>query len=120
MSDIDAPHVDTGTVARLRELGEATGEPTFVSGLIDEFEASSAQRLRDGARQLAESDLDALERAGHSLKGSSGTIGAMRVRELSAELERAAREGDTATCAQLVTALEAALPLAVQALRAYA
>ncbi len=120
MSDIDAPHVDTTTVARLRELGDATGEPAFVAGLVDEFETSSLQRLRDCARLLSDGDLTALERAGHSLKGSSGTIGAMRVRELSAELERAAREGDADGCALLVAALDDALPLAIDALRAHA
>lgn len=120
MSDIETPHVDTTTVARLRELGDATGEPTFVAGLVDEFETSSTQRLIECARLLSDGDLTALERAGHSMKGSSGTIGAMRVRELSAELERAAREGDADACALFVAQLNDALPLAVQALRAHA
>lgn len=118
MSHNDAAWVDAETVARLRELGDATGETGFVLGLVDEFATSTEHRLDECRLHVERGNLDELERAGHSLKGSSGTIGASRMRELAAELETAARDGDAATAAATVESLRDALPHTLSALRA--
>ncbi len=66
----------------------------------DEFTALMETFLSESARQFAEaqgawqsSDLDALRRHAHSLKGSSGNVGAVGLQALCADLEHSARDG---------------------------
>ncbi|MDP9440488.1 MAG: Hpt domain-containing protein, partial [Actinomycetota bacterium] len=56
----------------------------------------------------------------HSLKGSSGNMGATRVHEVCAELERAGESGDLAAAPRLLERLEGELALARPALEAEA
>ena len=66
----------------------------------DEFTALMDTFLSESARQFAEAqgawqsnDLDALRRHAHSLKGSSGNVGATGLQALCADLEHSARDG---------------------------
>ncbi|MDP9401417.1 MAG: Hpt domain-containing protein, partial [Actinomycetota bacterium] len=52
------------------------------------------------------------------LKGSSGTLGAQRVRELCGHVEAAARAGELDRAVPLVAELERAVPAAAAALEA--
>ena len=90
----DRPEVaqlDHDRLAMLRDLDD--GDGTLIMILVDEF-TSEAQRqlnaLRDG---FAEGDPQAVERAAHSIKGSSANLGATRLSEITGHLEELARAG---------------------------
>ena len=90
----DRPEVaqlDHDRLAMLRDLDE--GDGTLIMILVDEFTSEAHRQLnalRDG---VAEGDPQAVERAAHSIKGSSANLGAIRLSELTGHLEELARAG---------------------------
>jgi len=73
-------------------------------------------RLRE---RMAEGDRDELRRLAHTLKGSSGNLGATEVQRLAAELEVALKEGgDVAAIERLSSTLETELLRLTAAIRA--
>jgi len=95
--------VSPDALERLRSLGRAAGRDVL-------FEAVEAFRSRPhlaGLKEvLASHDRRNLELRAHSLKGSSGMLGAERLAGLCAELERSAAVADPETCARQLTAIE--------------
>ena len=86
-SSLGAKEIDA-----LRRLTE--GSPEVMRQLIDDF-IDTAQRLIGEMYDAAEKgDAKALERAAHSLKGSSGQMGAQQLMFECAAIERAAAAGD--------------------------
>ncbi len=71
--------------ALTRVLDMAGGDRTFVVEIIDEYLADSSRLLAS----LREASGDELRRAAHSLKSTSASVGAVRLAELCAEVERA-------------------------------
>jgi CheY-like chemotaxis protein/CHASE3 domain sensor protein/HPt (histidine-containing phosphotransfer) domain-containing protein len=63
----------------------------IVTELIEMFLADTPARLDTLRHAIHRADPQALEQAGHSLKGSCAMIGAQRMADLCAELERLAR-----------------------------
>lgn len=66
----------------------------FLPSLIEVFEAESAQRLESIKSSFAVSDLSVLAIEAHSLKGTSATFGAEKLRAVSEKVEKAAKIGD--------------------------
>ena len=81
------------------------GDKEFASELISTFETSGEQSLQQIQEALASNDLAAVQRAAHSLKGAAGSIGAMIARSVAADLEDAAKDGDSGKAALLLDAL---------------
>ena len=76
----------------LRRL--TAGSPELLLQIIDDY-IETAARLVGAAKEAAErGDLKAVEHAAHSLKGSSGQMGAHPLMLESAAIERAASSGD--------------------------
>ena len=78
----------------------------------EEFPLLLQTYLRESERQLQGIDqawqageLDDLRRSAHSLKGSSGNIGAEALAELCAELERSAKHADVTAVPETLEAL---------------
>jgi HPt (histidine-containing phosphotransfer) domain-containing protein len=69
---------------------------------------------------MAERDGADVARAAHGLKGSSSTLGAARVSDLAARIERAGREGRVDEAAELLERLAPAVTAASDALSAAA
>jgi PAS domain S-box-containing protein len=67
--------------------------PQVMNDLVDNFLSSAADRVEAIQTAVEQRDATALERAAHSLKGSCGTLGAMRMAEICSDLVVAAREG---------------------------
>ncbi len=111
MSDAQAPILDEGALAELRQ--SVDGDRDFVVELIEAFLADGATQVADIEAALAAGDAEALVRPAHTLKSSSATVGAVRLSDLARELEMAGRSAtlDAATTArgpELRTAWEAA------------
>jgi HPt (histidine-containing phosphotransfer) domain-containing protein len=64
-----------------------SGAPGFLAELITEFESGVDRRMAALRDALRASDLEALAFAAHSLRGSCGTIGALRMAAVANHLE---------------------------------
>lgn len=107
--------IDMSVVDELVELGD--NDPVLLIDLINMFLEDAPQRriaIVDGARS---GDLEAVERAAHSLKGSSGNLGAVRVQDVAESLQVAGRSRDQASVDGLVDSLVSSLDAAEAELR---
>ena len=69
-------------------------DPATIAVVEQEF----LDTARDAAREIEETDdLDAIARAAHRLKGACGMIGAVPLRDLAEQVERAAKAHDLPT-----------------------
>ena len=82
------PALDTSVIATLRSLGEGGGID-IVADLTAAFVTDAQDRLRKMNESLSSGDESGARRAAHSLKGMCGSIGAMHLTALSADLEKA-------------------------------
>src|SRR5262249_1841971 len=88
----------------LRNLGRSAGRDVLRE-LVESFR--SQPHIATLRELLASQDRQTLERRAHSLKGSSGTLGALHLAELCSELERSARDGnDRGLCARQIDTIE--------------
>jgi HPt (histidine-containing phosphotransfer) domain-containing protein len=109
--------LDGEAIARLLRLGgdELAGRMAAL------FLGLAPERLREARAAVAAGDRDQVRRAAHSLKSSSGNVGAYAVLEAAGQLEEAAERGEPpAELTALLAALEAALEGADPELRALA
>jgi PAS domain S-box-containing protein len=103
-ADDERRAVSAETLENLRALGRVAGRDVLRE-LVDTFR--SQPHLGALREALAGQDRSSLERRAHSLKGSSGMLGALRLAELCAELERIARdEEDLEACVRRIDAIE--------------
>ena len=94
--------VDAAVLAGLRELGDAE----LVADLAGMFLGDAEARLAALRGALENGDADTVERAAHTLKGSSGNMGAARMAAVCAELEEAGASGDLGRAPGLLARLE--------------
>src|SRR6266540_3018211 len=84
----DANLIDLQVLERIQaDLGD--GDPTIVIELIDMFLSDSLQLLATMRQSLAECAAEDLQRAAHTLKSSSATLGAAALSKLSCTPGRA-------------------------------
>ena len=93
--------LDEAAIDKLRVLG---GDE-FVQEALDTFIETATNLVADATIALSTGDLDVIIRAGHTLKGSSGNVGAAEVRQRAIWLEQAGRTGDMELVKELVQAL---------------
>ena len=103
---------------RVRELKELTADdPALLDELIDLF-LTDAPKLIDQMRRASEDeDTPALRRAAHTMKGSSGQMGALRIQDICATIETLAETGSLVGVEPLLTELSLAFARSVSELR---
>jgi len=93
----DSPPIDVssfpvldceGTITRLK------GDKDFLLTLFSVYREDLPDKLSAIRSALAAGDLETTQRAAHSLKGASATVGAVAMRETAYALETAAKGGD--------------------------
>jgi two-component system, sensor histidine kinase and response regulator len=84
---------------------QQTGEPDFITELIDLFLNDTAVQLESLRVAVSNSNVPEVRRLAHLVKGSSGNIGAGGLAELCQELETL--DGTSATEQTLMAKLEA-------------
>ena len=104
------PHV----LANLRTIGD----PAFCAELVDDYETSTAATLDVLTRVLGDGDGFAVERAAHSLKSSSASMGATTLADLCRDVETAGRDGDFDTARARAADIAALRDDVIAALRA--
>ncbi|NYT02022.1 MAG: PAS domain S-box protein [Methanosarcinales archaeon] len=82
---VESP-LDQRSLDRLREL-QVEGEPEIIHELADLFLSHAPARIQAIIQAVEQRDADALLREAHSLKSSSANMGALRLSELSRQLE---------------------------------
>ena len=95
-----APVIDERQLASLEKL--AAGAPGMFDTILDEYLATADRTEREIQQALETGDAPALERGAHSLKGSSGQMGAVALMAVCKELETAASRGDVQAAASLL------------------
>lgn len=93
-------HVDEEA---LRELRIVMGDD--FAKLLQTFATDSAARIAAIQQAAAAADSEALRRAAHSFKGSSGNMGARQLSELCRQIEEYARDGFVDPCLPLIAQL---------------
>jgi CheY-like chemotaxis protein/HPt (histidine-containing phosphotransfer) domain-containing protein len=94
--------IDPDRLASLRALGAAAGQD-LLGELLARFRTQT--QVIELRRALEASDRAQLRFVAHSLKGSSGTMGAMRLSRLCAQLEEQAEGSPLTICADLLGAI---------------
>jgi len=79
--------------AKLEELRDLFGDESEVQDLFQEYFQELPARLDSIRAGIAEASCEKIHQAAHALKGSSGSLGASKVQELSRCLEESARAG---------------------------
>ena len=82
--------LDEVILESLRELGRKTNQD-MLSRVISTYLRTSEEVLNKLKQSLAEENFETALEAAHSLKGSAGSVGALRVSKLSAAIERKLR-----------------------------
>ncbi len=84
--------VDQKILQELKALAD-DGEPGFLKDLIDSYVATTEPLITRIRSAVAQGDPDRLRRAAHTLKGSSRSMGVVKVGEICLKLETIGRNG---------------------------
>jgi HPt (histidine-containing phosphotransfer) domain-containing protein len=98
----------------LQQLARAN--PSFMRDITGLFREDALLRIHELRDSLDNGNVETLARAAHSLKSSSGNIGAARMYSLCATIESSARQGDLEGAASMVEQLVVELDRALRAL----
>jgi HPt (histidine-containing phosphotransfer) domain-containing protein len=97
--------LDREVISTLRSM-RRNGPRNILLQLLTTFREGTPGLLESIRNAAAEGDAAKLEKAAHSLKGSSLTIGATRMGQLTAEIERCGREKVLGDVDSLIAQLE--------------
>lgn len=88
MSTIEVQWINREVIETLRGLGEKTGK-NIVGQLITLYVDSTPKALTDIQEKLDQGAMEEVAQIAHSLKSSSGNVGAEQMSEISASIEEA-------------------------------
>lgn len=108
--------LDTSIIDELLSLCD-DGDMGLLVELIDMFLDDAPSKIDAIIQGATGDDMEAVERAAHSLKGSSGNLGATELMDVAEQLQLASREGTTERVRELVPSLESNYTAADAALR---
>ena len=100
MSDV----LDPAVIESLRQL-TPPGEPDVLDEVLKMFLQEVPPRIEQLRTFLASGNIQEVQRAAHSLKGSAGNIGAHRLHEVCQQVDDKSRSGDLSGLAALVDTL---------------
>jgi len=110
-SPFDLPGFDVATA-----LKRVRGKTDQYLKLLLLFRESHSDFVRRVGTALEANDFKTAERLAHTLKGSSGTLGANALREAASQLEKSCREAQPAVCRIDLAALEKELTARLETL----
>jgi HPt (histidine-containing phosphotransfer) domain-containing protein len=100
----ELPIIDPTILAPLLDP-DLGGDAGFLAEVVQAYRDDSPTRLQALREAQQTLDADAIARAAHSLKGSSGNFGAARMQALCVELEQLCREGRPGDAAPFIDRL---------------
>jgi HPt (histidine-containing phosphotransfer) domain-containing protein len=120
-ADVGTAHMEASVerevLARLRMLRDED-EPDIVAELAGMFLEDARSRLDAVEEALQKGDAPAVERAAHTLKGGSGSMGAKGMSGLCAQLEDVGASGDLSQGTELLGRIREELGRVERALEA--
>ncbi|HHD56543.1 MAG TPA: response regulator, partial [Desulfobulbaceae bacterium] len=96
---------DPTVFAKYRRI-QQEGQPDIVAEIIESYLKSAQPLVQEMRAALGGGDAESLWRSAHTMKSSSGSVGAMKTAEICQELELRGRAGELAGCDQLLNELE--------------
>ena len=84
-------HIDKKKIDTLKKM-QQPGKPDVLARLVTSFQESSNEILQSLNRAVNNNDMEVMSMSVHSLKSSSGNLGAMHLSNLCGELESSAKE----------------------------
>jgi len=96
--------IDDKTLDTLRSLG-SDKEPSFLQRIIKIYLSSTQDNLENLVKAFASNDIDLLTRTAHSIKSSSGNVGAMHLMKLCGDLEINCRHNQMDSTSELVESI---------------
>ena len=115
----DAPVIDMGVLDRLRTLGRPNG-PSPLRRAVVSFVDVAPSLARDMRESFETAEAEQLWRSAHSLKSSSGALGAIALARHCAQIEALARQSNLAAVRPLMGGLDGGVAAAVEQLQAIA
>jgi len=100
-----AAAIDNTVISKVRAIGGENAS-AFLAELIAAFEEDANKLLAELREAAAENNAEGLRRAAHTLKGSSATLGAMRLSAMCQELELMGCQGRLAGVTERVAQIE--------------
>ncbi len=108
--------IDRSVLCGLHDL-QIEGEPSIVKRVINAYLTDSEPLISQLKEALSENDSEVLQWSAHSLKSSSANVGALRLSEISRELEMNCRNNVLEDAARLVAAIESEFMKAKESLQ---
>jgi HPt (histidine-containing phosphotransfer) domain-containing protein len=105
-------------ISTLRDLVAST-DMAFVQELIEAFLEDGREQIAAMRQSLASGDVLVFQRAAHSLKSSSASIGALEFSELAKELEMLAKQANLPAAPEKLEQIASTFPTVEQALQAF-
>ncbi|MGE0861941.1 MAG: PAS domain S-box protein [Gammaproteobacteria bacterium] len=118
-SEAPAAGETTPTRINLEALNKLSGSSTEQAEILKEFEAQTRKDFDALKAALDKSDMPAVKRTAHSMKGSSRMVGAQELATLCEALEHSLRANDVGRRIALVAELTKALQRLQKAIRDY-
>jgi two-component system, sensor histidine kinase and response regulator len=115
-SATEGDSIDRSVLESLRELQEE-GEPDIISELVQLFVEDTPPQLAALREAVEASDAQSVERIAHTLKGSCGNMGAVRMAKLCEELQGVGASRNLARVPELPDQLEAEFELVSKLLK---
>ena len=104
--------LELSALDRLKEWG---GDK-LLAQMIHLFLTNAPGRMAQIRSGIDAGDIKEAEKGAHSLKSSSANVGAMHLRTIAADMERAAADGEAAAVTALLPSMESAFSQAISAL----
>ena len=98
--------IDQNALSTIRDL-QIEGQPDILDRIINAYLSSSDLLVAGLQEALSVNDLEVLQNSAHSLKSSSANVGAVKLSEISKELEMGCRNKTLTNAAGLISAIEA-------------
>lgn len=110
------PVLDMSVVEELLSITD-DGDPELLLDLVQMFLEDGPNKVRAVTEGIAAGDFESAERAAHSLKGSSGNLGARQLQNVCEQLQIATRYQKKDESQKLAAGLGTTFDAAEQALR---
>jgi HPt (histidine-containing phosphotransfer) domain-containing protein len=87
-------------------LARLSGDRTLAKQVLAAFLSDAPNQVQALKKQIELGDAKGIVLRAHTLKGAAATVSALALRDLSLQIEQAARSGDTSRAVSLTALLE--------------
>lgn len=111
LSADQVPLIDHNKLDAVKELAEPGDADGFFRDLVELFFVRVPILIGEMQEASKGGDAVAVSKSAHTLKGTAGNLGAMRVMKLAETIEHSGKTGDLSRIAQLLGEIESAFTL---------